>query len=99
MTLSVGSNILSQHPARFCVHELCGGGDINRKCGYFTANEDIHYCLGPLTSIIIIFCKAYDMSCAKRLLSNSLINNLYGKVFRVSTEISPILVTCFLGNE
>ena len=52
-----------------------------------------------LANTIIIFSKADGILCASRVSNNNLKNISYGNVFSVSNEISPILVTCFLGNE
>ena len=61
--------------------------------------RDIRDFIDPLTSAIIIFCKAHGMACATRVTNNNLRNNFYGNLFSVSNEISPILVAHFLRNE
>ena len=52
-----------------------------------------------LTHTIIIFLKAHGMSYASRISNNNFKHIFYANFFRVSNEINPILVACFLGNK
>ena len=72
--------ILSHHPVKFGGHRHCENGDKNipTKMVILLQMWDICDCIYLLTSVIFIFCKAHDMSCATYISKNNLRNNFYG---------------------
>ena len=91
--------IVSHHPNKTGGHRHWGSGDIKTPANTVIL-RDIRDCICPLTSVIVIFYKVDDMSCAAHVSNKNLMNNLYGNFFfSVSNEISPILVTRFLGKN
>lgn len=93
--------IVTQHAVKTGGHRNCGSGDINipEIMVILPQIQDNYYCICPLTSVIIIFCREYGMAFATRVLNFNLRNDFYENIFSMSNAISPILIARFLGNE
>ena len=76
--------IVNYHPAKFGGNRHCGSGNVNipANTNILLQMRDIRDYICPLTSTIIIFCKAHGMSCFTRASNNNLRNNFYGNLFQ-----------------
>ena len=73
----------NHHPAKFDGHMHCGSGDMKISVNTVILPQmwDIRGCICPLTSAIIIFFKAHEMSCATDVSNDKFRNSFYGNFF------------------